>query len=295
MWILTIDGGGSKTLARLVNTATGQHWQQQAGPASLTNDFALAIHNIQQLSQQLCLQAGISSQQLITVMGLAGAGNPQQQQQAMQHFAHQYQQLLITTDARTSLYGANLGQSVLVVALGTGSVAMRLQSDGTEQQIGGWGFNIGDEGGGAWLGKQAVRELLWQVDSLAGIQSPLLQAVAAQIGDNADALLPWLKTASPTDFAALAPLVFQFANSCPLALSLRQRHIDAVEQLLWQGLEHFPLPVVLLGGLAEITAPLLSPACQALLQPARGSALDGAHLLANQLVTSVSEPVHDHH
>lgn len=295
MWILTLDGGGSKTLARLTNSRNGQFWQQQAGPASLTNDFELAISNIRQLSQQLCQQAAVSPEQVTAVMGLAGAGNPQQQQHAVALLQRDYRQLLLTTDARTSLYGANLGQPVLVVALGTGSVAMRLLSNGQEQQIGGWGFNIGDEGGGAWLGKQVVRELLWQVDSLAGVQSPLLQAVANNIGTTAEQLLPWLKHASPTDYADFAPLVFQYASQCPLALMLRQRHIDAVEQLLWQGLETFSLPVVLLGGLASITAPLLSPACQALLQAAKGTALDGAFLLAQQLMSNVSEPLHENH
>lgn len=282
MWYLMVDGGGSKTLARLTNNSTGQHWQQQAGPASLTNDFSLALSNIGNLTHSLCQQAGISSNDVYAIMGLAGAGNPQQQQQACQQLAKRYRSLILTTDAKTSLYGANLGQPVLVVALGTGSVAMRLLADGTEQQVGGWGFNIGDEGGGAWLGKQLVRELLWQVDSLAGVQSPMLQAVAQQIGADAASLLPWLKTASPTDFAALAPLVFKFASQCPIAKALLQRHLAAVEQLLWAGREHYQLPVVLLGGLAQSTAPLLSPACRALLQPAKGSALDGGFILASQ-------------
>ncbi len=286
MWVLTVDGGGSKTLARLTNTSTGQHWQQQAGPASLTNNFALALGNINLLSSSLCQQAGIDSRQVVAVMGLAGAGNPQQQQQASQQLAKHYARFLLTTDARTSLYGANLGQPVLVVALGTGSVAMRLLADGTEQQVGGWGFNIGDEGGGAWLGKQAVRELLWQIDSLAGIQSPLLRAVAQQIGADAATLLPWLKTASPNDYATLAPLVFDYARHCSLADNLLQHHTAAVQQLLWRGREQFELPVVLLGGLADTTAPLLSAECRALLQPARGTALDGAFILASQLSNS---------
>lgn len=282
MWYLMVDGGGSKTLARLINNSTGQHWQQHAGPASLTNDFSLALSNITALSLSLCQQAGVDSKQLHTVMGLAGAGNPQQQQQACQQLTQRYASLLLTTDARTSLYGANLGQPVVVVALGTGSVAMRLLADGSEQQVGGWGFNIGDEGGGAWLGKQLVRELLWQVDSLAGVQSPMLLQVAQQIGADAATLLPWLKTASPTDYAALAPLVFQYGAQCHIAATLLQRHIVAVEQLLFAGREHFDLPVVLLGGLADATAPLLSPSCRALLQAAKGSALDGGFILARQ-------------
>lgn len=294
MWILTVDGGGSKTLARLSNSKTGQSWQEQAGPASLTNDFSLAISNIQQLSQSLCQQAGISSQQVVVVLGLAGAGNPQQHQQAQQQLSRHYAGFLLTTDARTSLYGANLGQPVLVVALGTGSVAMRLQADGGEQQVGGWGFNIGDEGGGAWLGKQLVRELLWQVDSLAGISSPLLQLVAQQIGDDAASLLPWLKTASPNDYAALAPLIFKHSGRCAIADRLLQLHAQAVEQLLYNAREQFDLPVVLLGGLAQVTAPLLRPACQALLQPAKGSALDGAAILATHLIRSLPLAGHGH-
>ena len=283
MWFLTVDGGGSKTLARLINSSTGQCWQQQAGPASLTNDFDLAIDNISELISDLCQQAGIGSEQLISVMGLAGAGNPEQHQLAVSLLQPRVNALLLTTDARTSLYGANLGQPVLVIALGTGSVAMRLQQDGTEQQVGGWGFNIGDEGGGAWLGKQLIRQLLWQVDSLAGIHSPILQQLAGHIGQDAAQLLPWLKTAKPTDFAAFAPLVFHYAGRCELADALLAQHVAAVEQLIFAAREHFALPLVMLGGLAETTAPLLSDACQAILQTARGSALDGALILAQQL------------
>ena len=286
MWFLTVDGGGSKTLARLTNSSTGQSWQQHAGPASLTNDFDLAIANINELVSGLCQQATIKSDQVICVMGLAGAGNPQQHQQAVALLQTQFNALLLTTDARTSLYGANLGQPVLVIALGTGSVAMRLQQDGMEQQVGGWGFNIGDEGGGAWLGKQLIRQLLWQVDSLSGIQSPMLKQVAEQIGHDAAQLLPWLKTAKPTDFAAFAPLVFSYAERCALAKTLLSQHVAAVEQLIFAAREHFDLPLVMLGGLAETTAPLLGAACQAILQSARGSALDGALILAQQLAGS---------
>ncbi|WP_207903099.1 BadF/BadG/BcrA/BcrD ATPase family protein [Rheinheimera sp. D18] len=294
MWTIAIDGGGSKTLARLTNNITGERWQQQAGPASLTNDFALAITNINQLTRGVCQQAGISSQQAFAVMGLAGAGNPQQQQLASEQLSGHYANFLLTTDAKTSLYGANLGQPVLVVALGTGSVAMRLLADGSEHQVGGWGFNIGDEGGGAWLGKQAVRELLWQIDSLAGISSPLLQQIAVQIGNNAASLLPWLKTASPAEFAALTPLIFNHAWQCPLAANLLQRHVDAVQQLVFSAREQFDLPVVLLGGLAEVTKPLLTEHCRTLLQPALGTALDGAYILASQLSSSSPFSGHTH-
>lgn len=283
MWLLAIDGGGCKSLARLTNINTGQQWQHKAGAASLTNDYALAIANIKQLITQLCQESGALPSQITAVMGLAGAGNPQQQQQAEADLAPLFQQLLITTDARTSLYGANLGQPVVVVALGTGSVAMRLHANGQEHQVGGWGFNIGDEAGGAWLGKIAMRKLLWHVDSKAGIQSPLLQAIADKTAATPELLLPWLKTATATDYAQLAPLVFEYQKQCGIAQQLLTQHGQAVSQLIYAGREDSNLPVMLLGGLANISKPLLRQSEQALFQPARGDSVDGAHILATQL------------
>ncbi|MGI5308065.1 BadF/BadG/BcrA/BcrD ATPase family protein [Rheinheimera sp. WS51] len=283
MWILALDGGGSKTLAKLSNIETGQHWQQQAGPASLTNDFTLALANINLLISQLCQASGAVPSQIIAVMGLAGANNSQLQQQANTELAPLFAQLLITTDARTSLYGANLGQPVIVVALGTGSVAMRLQADGHEHQVGGWGFAIGDEGGGAWLGKLAMRKLLWQLDSLAGINSPLLQAIADKTAAKPTPLLSWLQHAKAQDYAQLAPLVFEYQQQCSIARQLLIQQGQAVSQLIYAAREDTELPVVLLGGLAKLTGTLLRQSEQAILQPAKGSALDGAHFLALQL------------
>ena len=66
---------------------------------------------------------------------------------------------------------------------------------------------------------------------------------------------------------------------CPYCMALDVRR----SRFRW-----IDLPVVLLGGLADSTAPLLSPDIRALLQAARGSALDGGHILAQQLISSSS-------
>lgn len=288
MYLLAIDGGGSKTLARLKHVATGQQWQAAAGPAQLTNNLELALSNVQQLSLLLCQQAGISPQQVVACIGLAGAGNPQLHKVFCQQLQLDFAAWQLTTDARTSLYGANNGQPVVMVALGTGSVAMRLLADGTEQQTGGWGFNIGDEGGGAWLGKLAVRQLLWQLDGDLGLTSPLTQALATQCGGSADTVLPWLKHATATDFAALAPLVFAH-NQCPLAQRILQQQAAAITELIHCCRGQRQLAVVLLGGLAASSQSLLSTDLQNMLQPAAGSALDGGIILAANQLAQMSQ------
>ena len=287
MYLLAVDGGGSKTLARLQHTISGQQWQAAGGPAQLSNDLELAVATVRQLSLQLCQQAGISQAQVMACIGLAGAGNPQLYRAFCQQLQLDFAAWQLTSDARTSLYGANNGEPVVMVALGTGSVAMRLSADGTEQQTGGWGFNIGDEGGGAWLGKLAVRQLLWQLDSDDGVSSPLTQALALHCGDHTRTVLPWLKQAGANDFAALAPLVFAHQD-CPLAQQLLHQHATAIAELICCCRGERPLPVVLLGGLAASSQPLLSPEISRLLKPARGDALDGGMILAAQQLAKFS-------
>ncbi|CAM5225963.1 BadF/BadG/BcrA/BcrD ATPase family protein [Alishewanella longhuensis] len=284
-YLLAIDGGGTKTLGVLHCQTSGQRWQARSGPGQLTNDFAGAINNVRELCHQLCQQAQITVQQVTAVIGLAGAGNPKLHNDFCQQLALPFAHWQLTTDARTSLYGANLGAPVAVVAIGTGSVAMRLEADGSELQVGGWGFNIGDEGGGAWLGQQLVRQLLWQIDWQRPC-SPLLRAVAAHCGTEVSSILPWLKQAKPTDFAALAPLVYQFDD--PLALQLQSRQADAITDLALCCLNQHQLPLVLLGGLASQCQHFLSDTLRNQLQPAKGDALAGGLVLAAQLAASSS-------
>ncbi|GHG60871.1 glucosamine kinase GspK [Alishewanella longhuensis] len=282
-YLLAIDGGGTKTLGVLQCQASGQRWHARSGPAQLTNDFAGALKNVRELCQQLCLQAKITEHQITAIIGLAGAGNPELHGYFCQQLALPFANWQLTTDARISLYGANLGEPVAVVAIGTGSVAMRLQHDGSELQVGGWGFNIGDEGGGAWLGKQLVRQLLWQIDWQRPL-GPLLQAVTTHCGADMASILPWLKQAKPTDFAALAPLVYQFDD--PLALQLQASQASAISELALCSLNNQALPLVLLGGLAKQCQQFLSDTLRHQLQPAKGDALAGGLVLAAKLAAS---------
>jgi glucosamine kinase len=48
----------------------------------------------------------------------------------------------------------------VAVIAGTGSAAWGRNSEGEEARAGGWGFLLGDEGSGYWLGREAVRHSL---------------------------------------------------------------------------------------------------------------------------------------
>jgi glucosamine kinase len=281
-YVLGIDGGGSKTLARLVNLQSKQQWQAQGGSSSLTNDLTGAITTITSLCQQVVSQAQIDYQNISAVFGLAGAGNEERVQQLIESLAKPFAQLTICSDARTSAYGANNGAAVAIVALGTGSVGMRLCDNGYSQLVGGWGFVAGDEGSGAKLGLAAVKATLYEFEQQGGFTSELTLQVSQVIGTNRPEMLTWLSAADPVDFAKLAPIVFAYALLCPLAKQLLERHLQAVEALITLTLADTKLPIVLLGGLAKVTQTYLAAKYQQQLSVPKGDALDGACLLAKQ-------------
>lgn len=65
----------------------------------------------------------------------------------------------VVHDSRLLLAAGRANTGVAVIA-GTGSAAWGRNSDGGEARAGGWGYLLGDEGSGYWLGREAVRHSL---------------------------------------------------------------------------------------------------------------------------------------
>jgi len=289
-YILGVDGGGTKTVARLINFTTQEQWQAVSGPSSLTNDFTGAIDVLNTLIDDLTEQANCQSQAVVAVFGLAGTGDSETVANLHQILAPRLSFLDICSDATTSAYGANNGGEVAVVALGTGSVGMRLQlnsqGDLTQHMVGGWGFLIGDEGGGAKLGYHSVQALIEEFQQVGYAHSNLAKAVATLINGlknpmiTRQQLATWLASAQPVDFARLSPFVTQHQLTCPVAKKIIANHISSVESLIRDTRADTTLPVVLLGGLASFTQTRLSGSTKQTVISAKGDALDGACLLA---------------
>ena len=184
-------------------------------------------------------------------LGLAGAGRPEQRAAFLGQNPG-YGWVALETDASALLRGAHGERPGLVVAAGTGSVAAVRLPDGSVRLCGGWGFPLGDEGSGAWLGAQAVRHVQACLDGRE-IETPggLMARVQAEIGPGIDAVFQWCARQGATGFATLAPLVFHAAEAGdPAASGLLQAAADALARLE-QTLQPpgAPLPVVVAGSI----------------------------------------------
>lgn len=281
LFILGVDAGASKTIGRIKCLETNQTWQQQAGAGSLTNDFSSASDHILTVIEQLLNQANCLLPQVSLVCGVAGAGNRHLHQQLMSKLALGFNQLEITTDARTALYGAGNGEPILAVSIGTGSVAVRLDKNATEQIFGGWGFAAGDLGGGAYIGRELITMALNELDK-GKIKDPLIKKVLSIIGEDRAAILPWFKSVTPKKFAELAPLVCNAAPQNNKAKAIMQKAAAEIETIINNAQIEPALPVALLGGLAEFILPYLNPQIKNNIIKAKGDSVDGALFLARK-------------
>lgn len=157
----------------------------------------------------------------------------------------------IVSDVQLVLPAAGLTDGVAVIC-GTGSVAVGSLA-GRTVQIGGWGYLLGDEGGGYWVVREALRVLLDRRDH-DGPSGELGQDLLAATGCPDLAALHRMvyeQPHRPSGWARHANLVLDSAD--PAAAAIAARAADAVAALAAAAAEELDppasLPVVLAGGL----------------------------------------------
>ncbi|CAM5292884.1 ATPase OS=Streptomyces tendae OX=1932 GN=GUR47_23530 PE=4 SV=1 [Streptomyces tendae] len=92
------------------------------------------------------------------------------------------QEAAVTSDAVTAHAGALGGRAGVVLAIGTGAVAVGIGADGTYARVDGWGPLLGDDGSGARIGTAGLRAALRAHDG-RGPATVLLDAAGGLFGD----------------------------------------------------------------------------------------------------------------
>lgn len=194
-----------------------------------------------------------------------------------------FKEILVDTDGYTTLTGAHGGAPGVIVALGTGSVGMVLYPSGERKSVSGWGFPSGDEASGSWLGMKAAA--LTQ-KSFDGRKAPtaLTEGIKQLCGSTAEEFLHWLGRAKQSEFASLAPLIFENAAKDREAYDLL---IDAGKEIALMAFSLDPkaeLPLSICGRLGEALIPFLPPELKQRHRSAQGDSTMGAlHLIAQKL------------
>ncbi len=305
---LTVVGDGGASGSRYaIFDANGRRIAQTHGkPASLslgTEAACTAIREaISALGVQACNDPDWMPQNIM--LGLAGAEQVQRKQQLIS-LLPQSLQCRIVTDGYAHLHGVTAGKPGICLSLGTGSVIHWHNADAQHGMAGGWGFPVGDESSGAWLGRALVNAWLWSIDAgqtvgeqrqdrIATIAAAnitaasqrslqpgkqLIAGLEKRIGKSRSDIQQWTINAVSTDYATLVDLLLQAAaNEDPLAMQLQSLGTQDCLRLL--ALCPNELPVYVTGGLAPFYESQLRKHLGSRLATAKGDALDGLRLLA---------------
>ena len=259
-YIIAVDGGGSKCQVRLFNGKTADYIAEYTGGScNFASDFDQAITNLVQSIEKLLLKADLAENviaQCTVAGGFAGVNLPKVCKK-LSNWPHPFQNFLFTTDLHLACYAANQSCNGKAIITGTGSCAIATNV-GTEVVLGGYGFQIGDQASGAWLGRQAIEQTLLVLDNLTPHNQ--LSTLITEHANSTDATQlsqQWYQ-ASPNQFAELAPLVTGLAQeNDPCALAIVNTALLYLAQLIEQLNKVQSSPTYLLGGLASFYYPRL--------------------------------------
>ncbi len=280
--LLGVDGGGTHTRARVATPQGQLLGEGRAGPSGLSLGLDAAWAHVQEAIGHAFEAAHLeppAPAQVAVGIGVAGATSPS----LLDGFAvrcRHWGRCTLSDDAVIAHLGAFGDAPGLLVIAGTGSIAVARDRQGRLSQIGGWGYPLGDEGSGAWIGAQALRRLFCAIDH-PGTSTPLVERMMRAVGADYARVVEWVRLSNQSSVARLAPLVFDAADAGDAdALAILEHAADAVEQLVDNGSDDPKLPVCLAGTVAQRLMPRLSPPVQERLVEAVGDSLAGAIQLA---------------
>jgi N-acetylglucosamine kinase-like BadF-type ATPase len=194
----------------------------------------------------------------------------------------------------TSFLGALGGEPGVVLAVGTGAVAIGSDLAGQWRRVDGWGHLVGDLGGGAWIGRAGLVAALRAHDGRRHGSPPLLAELRRQYTDPA-ALIAGLhdRDDCAARLASFAPAVLAAAGAGdPAAAAIQAEACRHLADTAVAARIHGPGRVAMAtvgalldahdrfraGVLAELPADLD-------VRPAAGTACDGALRLARAAAT----------
>lgn len=146
------------------------------------------------------------------------------------------------------------GEGIYLYA-GTGSIAVHITKTGEEISIGGWGYLLGDEGAGYWIGRSALRHLITQIEELSSLDelsNALSQAVG---GKDWPSIRQFVYSKDRSAIAGLTPIVANSASngskSAAAILDNAANHLAELVLRMERRLKIVNMPIAFGGGIAS--------------------------------------------
>ena len=294
--LIGADVGGTKTAVAVSVDGTIVGRAEGPGAAVRPGRALASASTIVEVIRRALSEAGRLNGDVL-VVGAAGAGREPERDELRTALRNETiaSQVLVTTDIEIALAAAFADGPGIVVSAGTGSVAVGRDRTGQRHRIGGYGWQMGDEGSGYAIGRASLGAVSRAVDGRSPPTALSERLLRATRSTDFDALVRWAAGASPAEVAALAPHVLAVAaDGDPLAQGIADYAARELSQLaicLVPKMEiEPPVRVAVTGGLLSRDQPLRRALLaklkeESIFEPAQAAvdAVTGALFLAGNL------------
>ncbi|MBS4192458.1 hypothetical protein KHA94_20080 [Bacillus sp. FJAT-49705] len=169
MYVLGIDGGGTKTKGVLCDYDGRIHIEATVGPTNINSlGYEKVEKEIKCLLTELQLQepdkfAGLTS----LFAGMSGVDREEDKVKMMELYQKYLPvgcQIMVDNDAVNALYSGTQGKPGVVNISGTGAITFGINESNIRTRAGGWGFMLDDPGSGFSIGKRALKAMFDEYD-----------------------------------------------------------------------------------------------------------------------------------
>jgi N-acetylglucosamine kinase-like BadF-type ATPase len=231
--VLGIDAGGTKTVCQLADEHGAIIAESRSTGANLQAAGELQVEKV--LHQ--VMEEAIGDRQIVPdaiCLGIAGVDRPDDAavvRGIMKRIGYKAR-VLVVNDALVALEAGAPGQPGVVIISGTGSISYGRNRDGVAARSGGWGYVLGDEGSGYWIGRAALRAVLRAADQ-RGSETALTPLLLAHFQvDRPQGLIHevYHSNLKPAAIGALAQCVQQaFAQGDEVAVGILRAAANELE------------------------------------------------------------------
>jgi len=260
--LIGADVGGSKTAVGV--SRDGQLVGRAEGPGAAVRPgrALVSASTIADVVRQALSAVGLLLGDVL-VVGAAGAGREPERDELRKALRGENvaTSVMVTTDIEIALAAAFAEGPGIVVSAGTGSVAVGRDRTGQRHRIGGYGWQMGDEGSGYAIGRASLGAVSRAADGRSPQTALSARLLDATRSESYDDLVRWAAGASPAEVAALAPHVLAVAAAGdPLAQGIVDYAARELSQLAICLIPKMdvtpPVPVAVTGGLLGPDQPL---------------------------------------
>ena len=166
MFVLGIDAGGTKTVCQLADESGRIVGEARGAGANLQAAGELAVEKTLHALMDEATAAHAGARLGAICVGMAGVDRPGDAEvvRGIMRRIGQSARVLIVNDALVALEAGAPDAPGVVIIAGTGSISYGRNAAGQAARAGGWGYVLGDEGSGYWIGRHALRAVVREAD-----------------------------------------------------------------------------------------------------------------------------------